>query len=343
MENLNSHSNELDKPTDNRLQMPFEPVTLQRPMSLFKGMLGLKVKAPSCPDIEFLVQLTTQYPSHQAMIRDSAGEQFKNLENLIRGRNKASSTTQILLSQKLGISPDDIDGFVHANNEGPLVPKLLNVFHLIEGVYLSTYSSKTSGVVICPHCKQKLTTDAHEWWADQKIGIGQPECLFIERLLKAVIGGYLLIQLFNKNSNTISEIRPSNLACSRHHPIGNWLDTLKQQHDCESLDKLSVKLEVQNINFSHGLLKKWSCGQVLMPFIAAEKMIDMLSSKKELQTMHIMARALALATDFVASVTSGSKNIDRKVAQEIIYQRLLQLELNVRLIPESLITKSKLE
>lgn len=337
MENLDSHSSVINKSSDNGLQAYFPPVTLQRPMALFKRMLGLEVKKSSSPSLEFLVQLTSRYPSHQAVVRDIAGEQFKNLENVIRGRSNASSTTLKLISQKIGVDIEFLNNLVHANKEGPLIPEFLKIFQFVESLYLMTYSFKNSGVIICPHCNTKLTKDAHQWWVEQGIGIGQAEYLFAERLLKMVVGGYLLIEQLN--SNATPKAYPSNLARSTHHSIGNWLVDLVQRYDCDNLAHLSVKLQTLNINVSHGLLKKWSCGQVLMPFSAAEEMIDKIPNNDGLRTTHIIARALALATDFVASVASES--IQRKVAQEIIYQRLLQLEMNVRLIPKGLIVEQR--
>ena len=58
---------------------PFAPITLQRPMTLFKGALGLTPGVASTPDPEFLTRVLSKYSSHQAWLRDLAGDDYKNV------------------------------------------------------------------------------------------------------------------------------------------------------------------------------------------------------------------------------------------------------------------------
>ena len=102
-------------------EFQFGPITLQRPMRLFKGALAQsKVYGePFVPDREFLIRLFTDHRSHQAMIRKSAGEQFKNFENYVRGKHQPSPVTIRVMSQKLGIKPDQLTQLAHGKQDGP--------------------------------------------------------------------------------------------------------------------------------------------------------------------------------------------------------------------------------
>jgi hypothetical protein len=84
--------------------------------------------------------------------------------------------------------------------------------------------------------------------------------------------------------------------------------------------------------FSHGRLKKWSSGQDVMPLEAGEAITEACGQAKSGMRRLIAARTIALVTDFVAASLPCTTNaVTRKVAQEVVYARLKQLEGNIRL------------
>lgn len=129
---------------------PFPVAAVLRPLGPYGRMLDLEPMVPMAPNPEFLVRLLTGRASHQACIRHEAGPQYKNLENLIRGRHKVSPTTKQLLADTLGISIDDVEKLDGSAPEGPLIPGILAVFQIFEGLPMRVTAGVLDRDVPCP-------------------------------------------------------------------------------------------------------------------------------------------------------------------------------------------------
>lgn len=316
---------------------PFPPVEVVRSLGPYGRMLELEPGCPKAPDPEFLVRLLTDFASHQAGIRKAAGSHYKNLENLIRGRHKVSKTTKTLLAGALGIPVGVLDSLEGSSPNGPLVPIVLDIFQVVEGLPMRVSSGVLQQEVPCPCCGHNLLDDVGSWWSEHAPGLGQAEYQFVERLLNAVIGAGLIERVVASltDRKTLDLDRLGALANPARHPIGNWLVEARGILSCQSLADLARTMQLRGgmgANFSHGRLKKWSSGQDVMPLEAGEAIAEACGQKASGVRRLIAARTIALVTDFLAaSVLEGAAAVGRGAAQKIVHARLEQLGGNLRL------------
>lgn len=318
-----------DMTTGERLLTPFHPVEVVRSLGPYGRILDLELAVPKAPDPEFLVWLLTGHASHQAYIRHEAGSQYKNLENLIRGRHKASSTTKLVLVNTLGLSMEDLERLVGSAPDGPLMPGILAFFRIVEGLPRRVTSKLLDRKVPCSCCGENLL-DVDAWWSKQALGMKTAECHFAERLLNALLGAGLLerfVALFQEQSLSLDRLDA--LSNPLRHPIGNWLLEAQEAMSCNSLAALAAAMQLRGdvgTMFSHGRLKKWSSGQDVMPLKAGEAIVEACGQTKFGVRRLVAARTIALVTDFVAASLPYKTNIvSRKVAQEVVFARLVQL------------------
>ncbi len=319
------------------LLMPFQPVEVQRALGPYGRILDLEPGVPKAPDPEFLVRLLTGHASHQACIRHEAGSQYKNLENLIRGKHKVSSTTKLVLANALGLSMEDLESLGGSAPDGPLIPGILAMFQIVEGLPMRVTSGVLDRDVPCPCCGKNLLDDVDIWWEKQAPGMGTAEYHLAERLLNAVLGAALIesfVALFQERT-ALSLDRLGALANPSRHPMGNWLSEAQKVMSCDSLAELAAAMQLRGdvgSIFSHGRLKKWSSGQDVMPLEAGEAIAEACGQTKSGLRRLIAARTIALVTDFVAAALPYKTGaVGRKAAQEIVYARLEHLGGNVRI------------
>lgn len=310
----------------------FEPITIRRPMKLFKGVLGLKPMVSASPDPDFLCYLLTG-SSHQSVLRTITGEQYKNLENLLRGKGKSSATTIKLLESKLGI--DNLPSLAHGKSDGHLFPEVLALFQLFEFIYYIFTAAIFKVPVPCAHCGNDLNDDVDHFWAHEAFSIENSEYRFVERLLTAVLGGSLLNErLKSLSKETGLGLTALDMGEPTHHPIGNWLYAVSRSYGCETLADLPIRLPVDENKpdqmFSSARIRKWASGQEILSMELAEKMIKHSPDEDTLRLLLIVARTLALAVDVVMASTKSE--VSKKVAQQTVYRRLLELRTKVRLV-----------
>jgi hypothetical protein len=304
------------------LRAAFEPVTLRRPMTLFRSTLGLNRNVAAAPETEFLLCLITGHVSEKAMLRDALGENFKNLENFLWGRNTTQKVFERLRAA-FGIDASDFRALVHGRKERLLLPQLVDGFLMLEGTANSCFSTFTARPVPCPYCKADLMVDADAWWNRQGVQLRSPERRFVDRLLTALVGA----SLFGVTLMPGSEPFEATLLLSdpKKHPIGNWLKWLQHQCECTDLDQLHGRLTKGREGCVSGRkLEKYSSGQDLMPVRAAEQLIATASDHAVARTLLIAARTLALTVDFVCAAAEES-GVSRKTAQTVIHLRLQAL------------------
>lgn len=323
-----------DKTIGELLQVPFQPVTVLRPLGPYGRMLDLEPGVPQSPDPEFLVRLLTGHASHQAQVRHEAGAQYKNLENLVRGKHKSSPTTKAVLASELGLSIDVLDKLDGSAPEGPLLPDMLSLFRLIEGLPTLVTSRLLDRNVPCRCCGHNLLGDKDHWWSKHAPGIGVAEYEFAERLLNAITGASL-IERFLGAFQTTPEVYLGCMAClakPSKHPIGHWLAEAQAALNRDSLADLAIELELNKkttARFSYGRMKKWSAGQDVMPVGAGEMIAEACGQAKAGQRRLTAARAIALVIDFVAATLPTDTS--HQAARTIVHQRLGQLSQNLQI------------
>lgn len=316
---------------------PFQRVEVLRALGPYGRMLGLEAGCPKTPDSEFLVRLLTGHASHQASIRHETGSQYKNLENLIRGRHKVSATTKQVLAITLGLSLEDLERLEGSAPDGPLIPEILALLQIVEGFPMSLTSGFLKTDVPCPCCGANVLDDVDVWWQKHAPGMGQAEYHFAERLLHALLGAGLIerfIVSLQKRTD-LSLDRLGALANPARHPIGNWLSEAQEAISCDSLVGLAAAMQFRGgvgTTFSHSRLKKWSSGLDVMPLEAGRAIADACGQTKSGMRRLIAARTIALVTEFVAaSLPYGTGVAGRKTGQSVVCARLEQLSSNLQI------------
>lgn len=311
----------------------FPHVTVLHELGSYGRMLGLQPRISMAPTPEFLVRLITGHVSHQAHIRHAAGDNFKNLENLIRGKHRVSQTTKQLLASQFSVPLVLLEELAGSSADGPLIPKLLALFHLVEIIPRHATEGVLSREVPCVCCGKNMLGDSAEWWSKHAFGMVGAESHFAERLLTAVLGVRALERLaahFMKDLEPALENLEA-LADPLHHPIGNWLCEAMDAMSCDSLAGLAAAMQRRGgvgSSFSHGRLRKWSAGQDVMPLEAGEAIAEACGRAKSGMRRLLAARAIALVTDFVSALLPVN---DRKVAQVVVHARLVRLSDNLEI------------
>lgn len=314
---------------------PFSPVGVVRSLGPYGRMLELEPGCPKAPDPEFLVRLLTGFASHQAGIRKEAGKHYKNFENLIRGAHKVSHTTKVVLSSVLKLPMEDLENLEGSSPNGPLVPAILTMFQVAEGLPMRVSAGVLDREVPCPCCGHNLLNDVGSWWSRHAPGLGAAEYHFVERLLNALLGAGLIERIVSSltDRKTLDLDRLPGLANPSRHPIGNWLSEAQGVLSCQSLAELASAMQLRGgvgSTFTHGRLKKWSAGQDVMPLEAGEAIAEACGQKSNGMRRLKAARAISLVTEFVAAALPESSNeLGRRAAQIIVLERLEQLGQNL--------------
>ena len=209
---------------------PFEPVAVQRELGTYGRFLDLTPGLFSPPHPEFMVRLVTDAVSHQAYLRDALGGQFKNFENHVRGKHKASEITLKSIGSVSRLDVDLLRGLGGTAPDGPLLVNLLNIFQAIEALPASFAIGMHRTEIRCKCCGHNIVDDVAQWWTENGAGIRQSEFIFAERLLKALVMVcclcYFPIFTSLSGANLVSEL--FEIADPKRHAIGNWLSMVQK-------------------------------------------------------------------------------------------------------------------
>lgn len=319
-----------DRPFFDALQVSFEPVELRRPLKLFGSALGLSVGVAREPDLDFLAHLIDGI-GHQTSIRAAAGGNFKNFENFVRRRNATRPQTKQALWKQLGMDELTLDLMQHGEEKGPLVPKYLEVFGALEGMFLRTFGSATIGVCNCPHCGGDLLDDDTRWWQAQQFLLTPGAASFVDRLLKVMLGAATFVSILSAGTRiTLDHL--IRLSDPETHPVGNWMSLAISVRGLGHDWELTVGIDSEGNGYgpeADGRLRKWRCGQELLPMSNALRMINDPNPDSLLKQALLAARLLAMAIDLVQSAAEGS-SYSRRAAQNLVTDRLHHLTRNLR-------------
>lgn len=309
------------------LVIPFEPITLRREMRLYQNVFEFTPKLPDVPKPEFLYQLLSGEKSYKAYVRSKIGESnLKNFENFIRGKNRLKDETIKRLADKLGIEPEALNLFVNKDEKTPLFGIVLNLFGILEAIPLKAYSYVNSMEVFCPCCKNNMMDDMAVWWDNNCLDIGLPEKAFVERILNAVFGSFLILTVVRGFMNQKSRSTDwfIELANPSVHPTGNWLNIVKQSFHCNDLIELEKKLAlggIANGEITVRRLRDWSSGRDMMQVKYAMMIVDSIQDNRELKLQLIVARTYGFLTDFICAAREDDR-YERISAQKLIYDRM---------------------
>lgn len=319
-----------EMPLAELLIVPFAPLTLKRPLKLFGSALGLVPGVAAVPDPDFIVILLDG-AAHQRSLRALVGQQFKNLEHVLRGLHKPSPTTSRQVQAALGLDAAALQALVHGNKTGHLMPQYVAMFQLMEGLFFHLFKLLSSSVVSCAHCNANMLDDTAAWWRDAPVDLAPDAYGFVERLLKAVVGGDVLLGLFNSPSRPAPGVLDQ-LCSPDIHPIGQWMEQVRRQRKLASLWQLAMlgpMAQAGQDGIGEQRFAKWKSGQDLLPMDTARLMIKGIDHESKLKHGLMAARVFALAVDVVRATAQAAPT--RAVAQMVVAQRFAKLKDNLRL------------
>jgi hypothetical protein len=311
----------------------FDPLTLRRPLLLFHKALGLKVGHAGVPNPEFLVHLL-EGSGHQEQLRKTAGAQFKNLENFLRGAHAPTATTWNLLLQVLRIDDATLRALAHGRKDGPLVPLYIELFELLETTFIRSFRTMTVGKVYCRCCSADMLDDARIWWKEQDLCVPADAAIFIDRLLTALLGGVLLLEGLGRwlSWGYLSADEVIKLTAPCHHPIGHWMAIVRRHRGLQHDWQLTVISDSESPGpVIDGRLRKWRSGQGLLPMDKALLMIEPVKDKTSLKHALFAARTISLAIDVVQATADTQVRPGRTTAQGIVHARLQELHLHFQI------------
>ena len=304
------------------LQVPLEPLELNRGLNHFGSALGLVTGSHGKPDPEYVLHVL-QGAGHQELIRSQIGTQFKNFENYLRGKHATSSVTWTRILQAFGADEEageTLRSLAHGCREGPLLPTYVGMGQALEGALLRIYRTATVGIFICQCCGGDIFDDARVWWPKQRLSLPLEARRFVDRLLEAIVGGTALAQAWSglTSEKSIDAAMLKALADPKTHPIGNWMTLVRTarglQADWELLPEPAHDVR----------LRKWRNGVDLLPLEKALSMTVGAPTPALLKHGMYAARALALAVDVVRATASTAERPSRADAQALVSERLQQ-------------------
>lgn len=316
-------------------QFVFEPITLYRPMRVFGKAIApsASIGKPFAPEADFLVRLITDYRGHQDMLRSETDVDFKNFENMMRGRHQLSPKSLSSLAERFGVGPDELTSWIHGNEHGALAPNLLGIFSLLETVPSAIVSQVLGTPILCKCCGANMLDDRDAFWRRQLVSYAAPEYEFAERLLRATVGAACMFAaVAGVLGKHFQWDDVSSLAHPSKYPISHWLKLMQPHYDVSSLIDLSAKMQLMpatECQVSYGLLKKWSSGSELMPVTVANALTNNTDEPIRLALYFTLARTICFIVDFLCS--AALEKPTRVQVQEIVHCRINGLIANMRM------------
>ena len=280
---------------------------------------------PALPDPDFIAVIS-KGARHQELIRAKLGpQQYKNFENLCRGANTPSSTTVGLLATTLDIDRATLRGLEATAGPNHLLPSYVAAFEAAESTFLVAFRSSV-GSVKCSCCGKSLNDRTTEWWDSQPIPLTLGAAAFVDRLLTATMGAALALECLEAlgAQKGLNRGIVVDLANPSTHPIGHWIELVQRTRS----EKFAWKLTTKDCNGMDvepalpGRILKWRSGVDLLPFDRAEGMIFGASHYRLLSHANVAARTVALAVDVLQACALSGARPSRKVAQQIVSDRL---------------------
>lgn len=326
---------------------PFSQITIQRPLRHFDKALALTPGVAGEPSPEILTRILTGYNSHQAVLRQHLGDaNFRNFENLVRRKNEPTPKTLNLLSGLFDSSPEEIRTWIHGQKQGPVMPLYLQLMQRVEGFTSMLYEKATAGIIPCPCCGKNIlnSTDAF-WHGQESICLNEPEYLFVERCLAALMGWRFLrlsvrsllgMHDHSSHSRCFSPLNSDPLD-PEQYPVGNWLKAVRVEFRCSDNLELEKRLASLPSDRSpvhpviQSRLNKWACGDDPIDLEVGQSIAQTLHNSSDLKYGLIEANVIAFLQEFIGAAAIGSRSPRKEDVRLILYQRAEQFASNVRM------------
>lgn len=320
-----------------------QEIFLQRPMQAFAPWVKYE---PSGSILPFGRVIEAVFGIHSdTMMRNYLGNNSKNYENVRKGRHQLSSTTITSLENSLGWIKNIAPITPLQDAKGPLVPEALQLLGLSESLLTSRSNvSKYKPPHSCPKCKLEIYPSPKLWWKRTGLDLDLGSTLIIDRLLHLQVP---LIR-FSEEMNFITDYARSSTAkastaisptqavdnlwlgllADESNPMGHWLKLIRISYGARNFADLSEKLDLSaNIlskrpeGISHGLLRKWSSGQMLIPPKAARLITEGLPEKLLLDVLYFVSRLNTFLVELIIAA-SKSELVGKKQAMTHAQSRL---------------------
>lgn len=306
----------------------FEPITLLRPMRLFKKKLGLTPHVPGVPTLDFLIEAAVGSTS-TVIVRKVLGNEYKNYEHATRGRHQASATTRANIQSKLAAFSWLFPASQALDLSVPLAPALLALMENIEAQFRHVlHQSKLDGR-ICPHCQNRVVPDPAAWWGPTGLNLDAPAYRFVDRLLCGLVAwesiGDRLLRCFDIKSESKNAV--ARLLAAERGPLSLWFRDYTAAAKAHNLTALHAQLESKGVlgskdkAISYDLLSHWSSTRHLIPVAAAHRLLAAIDDPGSLKRRLFIARHCELVCDLVRSTAAGSAGPTLATVRAVVLRR----------------------
>lgn len=307
------------------LDYPSEPLVLQRPMTLFPKVLGLKPLEAGLPSDDWIANLSSGRPTYLAIIRKGFGKDFKNFENYAQRRVKTTPIVEKRLIDALGGHKEWLELLASWRREEVLVPNLASLARAIEDFTYQLMKGLSSIAHECPNCKAQLTSNPMRWWSAQSCSLGEAEYRFVDRVLYDVLAVTLLPFVFSPNREKMRDATEEvvELCSANGHIFKNWLTRVRGAFRAKDLASLATRAGLLSASpDSH--LQRCARGEMLT-LETIQEVTSRLNDPEPLRKIGRKARALAFAVDFIVATDRSATPVSWSTAQSILGARLEQL------------------
>ena len=313
------------------LATPYLPVTLARPMRMGRTALGLEPRVAGVPSDDYLANFFFGRRSFKAVVRSIFQTEFHNLANYAKGRNSSPEVRQRLLSLASG-EETLLTIYAATCSESGASVSLAHALRAAEGLLYKLMRVVIALEAPCPCCGGNLVTPAKVWWSVQAIKLGDAETEFVDRILNLPVAFATLGHLTSFQVASMAELKA--LLAAGSSPVRNWLQMVMDAYRAANLANLAARAGARSTETA--TLYRLKDGDALTFEVIEDLIRGLLMTNppraKELRIAGRTARVLSFVVDLLQSAHAGSHRLDESAAQEIVYQRVIQLDHDIRLV-----------
>ncbi len=321
VEKLLNHRIGRDRTLAEIFVIPYEPITLARPMTLFPTTLGLTPRVASIPFSDYLADLLCGHKSVQAALRKGLGDvNFRNLRNYALGRKTTEATRERLLAL---LRDQETLELVAEHFRRPEQSAPTQLLQMGEGAMLLCFTALLGLGATYSHCGKNMITPQESWWSEQPCVLGPPEYRFLDRLLYVPAGLAHAPALMDGNSPSPTNLRT--LSAPDRLPFQHWLGLIRKAYSSPDLAHLAVRAGMEPR--MTGTLYRVNAGEML-----TDAHIDAITQRlgnsqrvERVRKQGRVVRRIAFAVDFLRAAHSGAQELELVPAQKIVHDRLSHL------------------
>lgn len=321
VEKLLNHRIGRDRTLAEIFVIPYEPITLARPMTLFPKTLDLTPRVASIPSDDYLADLLCGHRSVQAVLRRSLGDvNFRNLRNYALGRKTTEATRERLV---LLLHNQETLDLVAEHFRRPEQSAPTHLLQMAEGAMLLLVTAVLGFAATCSYCGKNMITPEESWWSEQPCVLAPPEYRFLDRLLYVPAGLAHTPALLGGNSPSTTSLRT--LSAPDQLPFKHWLGVISKAYSSPNLANLAARagMEPQMT----GTLYRVNAGEMLTE-LHIHAITQRLGDSQRVECVRKQGRAarrIAFAVDFLRAAHAGEQELELVQAQKIVHDRLSHL------------------